>query len=66
MNPNFSKIISDLNAHGWTQCDIAAWVGCNQANISRILRGSEPLYTLGAKIIALHNQECRKMREVTV
>jgi transcriptional regulator len=66
LNPDFARIIRDLRAAGWNQADIAAWVETTQSNISAISRGREPRYKLGAKIIALHNQECRKRREVTV
>ena len=68
MTPNFKKVIKDLNAAGWTQADIAAWVGCGQTNISAILRGREPKYGLGSRLVALHDTECKGHRrpEVTV
>ena len=58
MTKNFAKIIKDLQKYQWTQQEIADWVGCNQTNISAILRGREPKYSLGAKLIALHQEEC--------
>lgn len=58
MTTNFKKIIKDLNAAGWTQEDIAAWVGCGQTNISAILRGREPKYHLGVRLVGLHKVEC--------
>ena len=66
MAADFKKIIKDLNAAGWTQSDIAAWVGCGQTNISMILRGREPRYGLGSRLIALHGMECKRRLEVTM
>ena len=56
MTIDFTKIIKDLQAAGFTQTEIAANIHCNQANVSAILRGRRPSYDLGSRIIEFHGK----------
>ena len=49
---NWSNVISELQAAGWSQPQIAAECGCAQSTISDLARGStkDPRYTIGEKL----------------
>ncbi len=59
MPMNWIDLITQLNAHGLTQQQIAAACGCGQTTISEIAAGKtkEPRYGLGQKLIDLLAQQ---------
>lgn len=56
---DFHTLISELLNQDWTQKEIAAEVGCSQANIARLLKtsGAMPRWDTGQAIIDLHHDE---------
>jgi transcriptional regulator with XRE-family HTH domain len=56
---NWIDLITQLNAHGLTQQQIAAACGCGQTTISEIAAGKtkDPRYGLGQKLIDLLAQQ---------
>ena len=56
---DFQTLIRDLLNSEWTQTEIAAEVGCSQANIARLVKvtGAEPKWSVGQAIIDLHHDE---------
>lgn len=53
----FSKIVYDLIGCGYTQTSLAKLVGTCQTNISELLRGREPKYYLGKRLVELHEKK---------
>lgn len=53
---NFKRIIRDLQRAGWSQLAIADKTGTTQTNISQLLRGREPRYFLGSRLVDLHER----------
>lgn len=55
---NFQRIIKDLRLAGWTQVEIAGYVGCTQPNIARIIKESniDPRWSTGDALIRLHKK----------
>lgn len=64
---NWQQLISDLQARGWSQTQIAAHCECGQATISEIARGKNvnPSFKLGQALIALQKSR-RKVAELKV
>ncbi len=56
MFPNWTAILEDLRARGWTQVKLAERIGCAQASISDLARGAttDPGYRFGEALLALH------------
>ena len=56
---NFQALITKLVESGWTQHEIAAEIGCSQANVARLLKvkGAEPKWSVGAALIDLATDE---------
>ena len=54
----FQKIITDLRASGWTQTEIAAYVGCSQPHIGRLQRNAklDPKWSIGDALCRLHKK----------
>jgi transcriptional regulator len=53
---DWSKLLSELRAWGWTQVQIGAECGASQATVSALQRGTQPATTweIGDKILRLH------------
>ena len=65
---NWKLIITELQASGLTQAQIADKCGCSQAAVSSILGGQivEPKYAIGMALVALHRRATRKPRKEAV
>lgn len=52
----WASIVRGLKKCGWSQLAVAEALGCSQAAISQLNTGrhSEPTYSLGVKLLALH------------
>lgn len=55
---DWKQIISELQARGYTQPQIARYCGCGQASISDLATGktSQPRYSLGELLLQLHRK----------
>lgn len=53
---SFPAIVSDLKRAGWSQSEVAKETGTTQTNISELLRGREPKYYLGKRLVELHER----------
>ena len=58
--PDWSKLITELNAVGLSQQDIGEIVGCDQSHISDLKTGKqkEPRFSIGDGLLRLHGQRC--------
>lgn len=53
---NWTSLIADLRARGWTQAALADRLGCKQPTISDLANGkiTNPSYELGARLVEIH------------
>jgi predicted XRE-type DNA-binding protein len=58
---NWTVVIADIQAAGWSQPRIAAECGCAQSTISDLAAGrtKDPRYTIGEALKRLRDQVCR-------
>ena len=63
MDKNFSKLVTEiLSVKGWTLTRLGDKVGLSAPAIMRLRDGqTEPLYSVGRKIISIHNGLRRKI-----
>lgn len=64
---NFQRIIKDLTGKcGWTEKQIAGYVGISQGNVSRLklTPGAVPSHPTGEAIIRLHEKEMAKWKHL--
>lgn len=61
---NWGKAISELEASGLTQSEIADTAGCSQAYISQLKTGARnsPDFDIGKAIVDLHEGRCQKRK----
>lgn len=54
---NWSNIISEITAAGFTQQDIAMQCGCGQSTISDLYRGAikQPTYQIGERLVKMRS-----------
>lgn len=63
---NWSALISELEARGLTQAEIANRAGCSQPYVSQLKAGARkrPHFEIGQALVAMHKQRKPKTREV--
>jgi len=60
---NINQIVAEMLATGLTQQELADKVPCNQATISKFVRGDRgerPTMKLGNRLLKLHKKICKK------
>jgi hypothetical protein len=54
----WTRILDDLNAAGFSDYKIALTLGCDSSTVSGWHKGSEPRYGYGAALLRLHARAC--------